>query len=308
MPATKFVFEVTGGPSNETIEGIPVTPGEASDVTVGGITVTGDVSATSATGTATITLPTYTKPGIYSYTITEKDGEYDGIQYDMTARVLYVYVNNNNEVYAVTAKKGNDTTTLIGNKDNATAAKNNLTFVNDYSQTSTEGGTHNLIIKKELTGSQSYADDTFKFDVTVEGAVGEQYLLKYSDTTKQDQTLTVGQDGSATVTIQLKKDETATIYGLSPEDKFEVEEQSNTLGYTLDKVTVNDAKVTVAEGETLSGTGKVTEGKNDQEVVFVNNKEASTPTGVIMNIAPYALMLVLAGGIAVFFLRRRNAE
>ena len=37
-----------------------------------------------------------------------------------------------------------------------------------------------------------------------------------------------------------------------------------------------------------------------------NTKNASTPGGVIMTIAPYALMVVLAGAFAVVFLSRRN--
>lgn len=39
---------------------------------------------------------------------------------------------------------------------------------------------------------------------------------------------------------------------------------------------------------------------------FTNKKDATTPTGVIMTIAPYALMVVLAGAFAVVFLTRRN--
>lgn len=47
-------------------------------------------------------------------------------------------------------------------------------------------------------------------------------------------------------------------------------------------------------------------GKKDNSVEFTNTKDASTPTGVIMTIAPYALMVVLAGAFAVVFLTRRN--
>lgn len=43
-------------------------------------------------------------------------------------------------------------------------------------------------------------------------------------------------------------------------------------------------------------------------MTVTNTKNATTPTGVIMNIAPYVLMVALAGGIAFFFLRRKHAE
>ena len=43
------------------------------------------------------------------------------------------------------------------------------------------------------------------------------------------------------------------------------------------------------------------------KLVTVYNKAQDTPsTGVIMTIAPYALMVVLAGAFAVVFLTRRN--
>lgn len=41
-------------------------------------------------------------------------------------------------------------------------------------------------------------------------------------------------------------------------------------------------------------------------VTVTNTKEGTTPGGVIMTIAPYALMVVLAGAFAVVFLSRRN--
>ena len=44
----------------------------------------------------------------------------------------------------------------------------------------------------------------------------------------------------------------------------------------------------------------------DQTVAYTNTKDATIPGGVIMTIAPYALMLVLAGAFAVVFLSRRN--
>jgi len=45
----------------------------------------------------------------------------------------------------------------------------------------------------------------------------------------------------------------------------------------------------------------------DDTVVTVKNEKNNTaPTGVIMTIAPYALMVVLAGAFAVVFLTRRN--
>lgn len=47
-------------------------------------------------------------------------------------------------------------------------------------------------------------------------------------------------------------------------------------------------------------------GTDDVTATVTNTRETTPPTGVIMTIAPYALMVVLAGAFAVVFLTRRN--
>ena len=40
----------------------------------------------------------------------------------------------------------------------------------------------------------------------------------------------------------------------------------------------------------------------------INTKEAVTPTGIVMNVAPYAMMLAVAGGLGVVFMNRKKEE
>ena len=48
--------------------------------------------------------------------------------------------------------------------------------------------------------------------------------------------------------------------------------------------------------------------KDDAQVV-VNNKQGQiTPTGIVMNVAPYVLMLAVAGGMGVVFMNRKKEE
>ena len=47
---------------------------------------------------------------------------------------------------------------------------------------------------------------------------------------------------------------------------------------------------------------------DDLKITYINTRNASTPTGVILNIAPYILMVALAGVLAFFFLRKRHYE
>ena len=48
--------------------------------------------------------------------------------------------------------------------------------------------------------------------------------------------------------------------------------------------------------------------KNEAKVVVTNDKSNITPTGIVMNVAPYAMMLAVAGGLGVVFVNRKKEE
>ena len=48
--------------------------------------------------------------------------------------------------------------------------------------------------------------------------------------------------------------------------------------------------------------------KNEAKVVVTNDKNNVTPTGIVMNVAPYAMMLAVAGGLGVVFVNRKKEE
>ena len=85
------------------------------------------------------------------------------------------------------------------------------------------------------------------------------------------------------------------IYGLTKNDTYTVME-TEVEGYTT---TVNEKAANTLTDNAVD-TSKVT---------FVNDKGSDAPTtGVILNIAPYILMVALAGVLAFFFLRKRHYE
>lgn len=155
-------------------------------------------------------------------------------------------------------------------------AKDNAEFVNAYSA-------HKLTVKKEIEGTQADPNEAFDIYVTIKGATGETYE------TNKGTTLTSGTPAK----ISLKGGESIEIYNLSAGDTYTVDE---------------DDKYVTSEGYEVKGevTNDTAIGTADAEVTIKNIKYASTPGGVIMTIAPYALMVVLAGVFAVVFLSRRN--
>jgi len=48
--------------------------------------------------------------------------------------------------------------------------------------------------------------------------------------------------------------------------------------------------------------------KDEAKTTINNKKDAITPTGIVMNVAPYAMMLAVAGGLGVVFMNRKKEE
>ncbi len=290
VPATSFEFTITPGTvaDGTTVDGVPVVAGPAAitDITYANPTVNTD--GTQVTYVATVTLPTdYTAPGIYNYTVKETKGSYDGMMYDENVHSMNVYVNKNNEVYGVTVDG-----IAYGKGD----SKKDLTFNNTYT-------TYKLTVDKVVAGLMGVQSDEFEFTVRITGAENEKYTVVKAD--GQSETIETAEvaleDGSkiyvATTTVTLTGGKKFEVYGLSKSDKFEiVEDDYASVGY----------KTTNTKVQNSLSTGTVTMGESDQEVTYTNTKEPTSPTGVIMTIAPYALMVVLAGAFAVVFLTRRN--
>lgn len=77
----------------------------------------------------------------------------------------------------------------------------------------------------------------------------------------------------------------------------------NADGTHIDESRLEQANLTVANDETSFNVLK-----NQAAVVIRNDKDSVTPTGIVMNVAPYALMLAVAGGLGVVFVNRKKEE
>ena len=236
----------------------------------------------------------FTEPGIYHYTVSEVNGGYEGITYDTTIYDVYVYVsakldadkNTTNDMYVsgVVSAKSVDGET----------AKSDLDFKNEYD------GVHKVTVIKKVQGGFATVSDTFKFEVTVNGSTeGEAYKVVY--TTKGEQINTHVVSGEK-IDVTLGKDDTVTIYGLSENDSYIITEKDVTNGKTATGYTVTD---TCGDNDgKVEGMG----GTTDASYTITNTKEAVAPTGIAMTVAPYILMVAVAGIFAILFLRRRHEE
>ena len=230
---------------------------------------------------------TFTAPGIYYYTVSENSGSYDGITYDNSTLKMYVYVVNDESTTPASYKVDG----IVVTKSGTTKGEG---FDNKYEVDKNNDG--KLVLTKEVTGTQGDKNAPWTFKIKIAGPAGEKYLTSVGGTV-------IDANAQTATEVTLKHRQTFTIYGLSAGDKVEiVEDEANTEGYTTTYATAGKDEV---YGNAVRYTDGVKAAGNAY-VKVINEKNIATPGGVIMTIAPYALMVVLAGAFAVVFLTRRN--
>ena len=309
-PVTTFDFDVEEGneegakslqmTTGGNAESVYVYAGVQGAVTVGSATFNGSETMdgngqyTKAVE-FTVTAEKFTKPGVFHYTLTETAGGYDGIHYDTVAKDLYVVMVNGD-----TAGSYKCAGVFMVDENGSKIDQ----IVNDYGKNN--DGTHDIVISKNVEGNLGDKTRKFEFTVTVTGAEGEKYCV----TNGNGEKLTDLVSGTAWV-CRLASDEAIHIEGLSNNDKVKVlEKEANTEGYTttITKTKIEDENYTEEkENDVLKGaTVKVTADTSTMEVE--NAKNSTTPTGVVMNIAPYAAMILGAGAFAGVFLGKKKSE
>lgn len=226
----------------------------------------------------------FEQPGIYKYTVTEVAGSNKDMTYD-TTRNLYVYVRWNSdktglEIYGAAMSK--DTTTE--NKD--------ANFVNEYKKSNkTEELFKDLTIEKTVTGTQGDTSKLFSFTLTITSGSGRKYY-KVSTTANGS---AVQLESGKPYEFQLKDKDKIVVENLSANDDYTITEADYTSeGYTTK----------IGSDKTNTKTGKMPQ--QDLTVTFENNKEAVTPTGIVMSYGPYIAMIAAAAVLAFVFLRRKE--
>ena len=251
--------------------------------------VANDIGKTTvdATGAITITATAskFPRPGTYQYKITEAKGTYkDGTEYAAIEYTLEVTVaRNENDSFGIMAM-------ILKNEKGKSKV-----YVNPYSPA--HETQKNYVVKKVVTGNQGDKNQEFEFTFGVTNSKDNDKEYYYVITRRDPTTNATGTIKSGgTVTTTLKHDEYVTIYGVSATDTVTANETET----NNDKTGYKDL------GYGMTSDIVTNETTGDKTKTVTNDKAITSPTGVIMTIAPYALMVVLAGAFAVVFLSRRN--
>lgn len=248
-------------------------------------------SSVEKTVTVDFSKVNWTAPGIYRYTITELgSGNADITNDSDTTRTLDVYVVNDGEGgYKIASQamiKGTAAPTTKGIYNSKSDG-----FTNSYK-------TYALSLKKVVDGTMGDKGRTYSFTIDFEGPA-------YASFDMEGQSIKLDAAGKGSANIELTNNNLKTIKGIPSTVKYTVVENiDKNDGYTV-SYTVNDTDKT---SDTYATSNKNTMGTVDNAVVCTNLKNAVTPTGIAMTVAPYILMVAVAGIFAVLFLRRRHEE
>lgn len=263
------------------------------------------VSDTAGMGTFKVKLPSYTRVGTYIYKIHEKKGDTAGMTYDDAQRWLVVHVINNMDgdnygtglTYRVAMYNADptnmSTTQLLAAKSDG--------FTNVY-----ENG--KFTVEKKVKGNMADRDKVFNFRVTFTGIENMNGKIKAND---RDIALT--DDG--TYDFTLKHDQSCVFsnipFGVTATVN-ELDENGNVIANTAgakndvyDVTYVDNQSVTIG---TIKADDEVVDNTN-LTAHITNTSTENVDTGVILDNAPYILMLaVVAGGAMTLVIKKRREE
>lgn len=252
-----------------------------------------------------------THAGVYKYTVQETDSGMKGVSYDTTAYDLYITVENDSSATATHELKV--TSCQMTNVGQSTEKVNGIT--NTYDNDTDDDGDpdfYQLTVQKTMDGTGADLSAEFDFTIAITGSSND--TTQYYYTTSNNEKGVIPANGTPQ-TVTLSKDETVTVYGLFAEDQYAITEtQAGQNHYTTSAKKEDDATYVDynENGTVLKNTMSVADTNADKSVnVFVQNYrdlDEIPSTGIIMNVAPYALMVIIAAAGCFVFLRKRRDD
>lgn len=219
-------------------------------------------------------------PGSYVYTITENDFNVNGVTKDATSYTLKFFIDNEKNVSNIVFSNGSD---KVSKPE----------FVNQYD-------VDPITVTKTVTGNQANMNETFKFNITINGRVGQTFTMGgVSQTVASDTT-------PITFEANLKNGESVTIDGLTADDTYTVKENGADSYKTTWSVS---KKGTVEKTGDNKYTDLITAQNSGEEIIaFTNKKEGIVPTGLLFTVTPYVTIAGLGGLFAAMFFRRKRED
>lgn len=270
----------------------------------------------------------FTEPGVYRYILTES-GDNQAVTNDADlTRVIDVYVNDD------TQDDGEKKLTIAGyvlhsNVDDEPDVAAGESFGSDgeYIATKSQGFTNSydtsdLTLRKQVTGNQASRDKYFEFTLKIANAQPNtkyDVVIDEADATSKTNaatieanagkenvtSITTDEKGEATQKFYLQHNQQVTVQGIAKDTTYTVTE--NTEDY---KSTANTAATPVvkikADTDSAEVNGKIE--SKDLTTGYLNTRDGVIPTGVIMAVAPFAVVTLLGGAGVVTMVMKNNKK
>lgn len=242
----------------------------------------------------------FNEVGIFRYLLKESAEDLpDGVTADPDSYIVDVYVGYDTSGSLSPLKY------VMYMYKSGNSAENKVTNIqNQYT-------TYDLTLTKVVEGNQANPRELFSFTVKIEGNAGTTYNVAVANSsTDQGATNPASmqiESGKASVegTFTLKSGQSIVIYGLTKDTKYTITESSN--DYTTSWNITGDSSTSSTSGTDLKTTGEQQMGGSDTTVAFTNTKNGTIPTGLLLEVAPYALLVVvIAGGLVALTLTSRK--
>lgn len=279
------------------------------------------------TATLDLSKVQFTEPGVYRYIITE-DGTNQAITNDADlTRVLDVYVNDASTDtekkltiagYVLHSNVDDEPDVAAGESFGSAGAytdKKSQGFTNSYD-------TSDLTLRKQVTGNQASRDKYFEFTLNIDKAQPNtkyDVIIDEADATSKTNAATIeanagqanvtsiitDEAGKATQKFYLQHGQQVTVQGLAKDTTYAVTE--NTEDY---KSTANtkEAPVVTTKADTEAAPVNGTIVSTDLTTGFLNTRDGVIPTGVIMAVAPFAVVTLLGGAGVVTMVMKKNKK
>ncbi len=241
----------------------------------------------------------YRTVGIYKYKITEANNHTAGVTYAPAIGMKVTVGNASDENTSVEVKSVSFWTLDEDGKTFKEKINGDDAFENTYTA-------NTLTMTKTVKGDMGDKEnDYFTYTLKLTGAAGvtypDSYEVKGGTKTDNPKTVTVAAGEETTYTFQLKHGDSIYIENLPKDITWSVEE-TPAEGYTA---YTEYSMLKKTEGTKYNGT---TDGQ-EITAAFTNVKESEIDTGVILDNAPYILMLaVVAGGAMTLVIKKRREE
>lgn len=261
--------------------------------------------------------------GIYYYTLSANVPTVTGLTATQGTWTVKVYVQNemqgdvatgNFEIADVTMYKTGSYTEETESWDDVTKSgdiNGGTDGKGDYAATYDSDA---LTLTKKLSGNMANMSDKFGFTITITDPDANKYASKvdYVVVNGEKQTVEFDGNGVATITVNAQSgignNESISVTGIPEGANVTIVEADK--GYNNGEFnndyTATWTGATVDEANDKTATASASDGTTAVEVT--NSKTTVNPTGIVMNVAPYALLVVVAVAGCFVFLRKRNED